>query len=163
MRDPSVVYMMSTPVVTQVNATHTGQVGAGLARIPSWRAFQTEPCGGRPTTKHALEEPYGGIMLEWYDLNVRHGHHFMVDSAKLCYKLGPVLVELNGKRFGMNGPAMPMLRKHGRVFLDPNEILRDPPDRWKWTEVSENCGVEMNWKVSAYRLPRDALALGHQP
>ena len=85
------------------------------------------------------------------------------DSAKLCYKLGAVWVESNGKRYGMNGSAMPMLRKHGHACLDLNEILRDHPDRQKWTEVSESCGDEMDWKASAYSLLRDGLALGHQP
>ena len=55
------------------------------------------------------------------------------------------------------------MRKRGHSCLDLNEILRDHPDRRKWVEVSKNCGEEMDWKVSAYRLPRDALALGHRP
>ena len=86
-----------------------------------------------------------------------------VDSAELCYKLGAVWVESNGNRYGMNGSALPMLRKQGHACLDLNEILRDHPDRGKWTEVSGNCGYEIDWTVSAYSLLREGLAMEHQP
>ena len=86
-----------------------------------------------------------------------------VDSAELCYKLGAVWLESNGKRYGMNGSALPMLRKQGHACLDLSEILRDHPDKGKWTEDSGNCGDEIDWKVSDYSLLREGLAMEHRP
>lgn len=69
-----------------------------------------------------------------------------VGSAKLCCSHGAVWVEVDGKRYGLNGMAEPILKKYGHACSDLDDIWRDHP------EVGEI-------KVSIGRLIQDGLAL----
>ena len=82
-----------------------------------------------------------------------------VDSARLCCRISAVWVEVNGKKYGVNGIAMPLLKKYGYVCPDLNEIWRDHPDKEKWVEASGTDGEALGWKVSIHRLIQDGLAL----
>ena len=85
-----------------------------------------------------------------------------VDTARLCCRFRAVWVEVNGKKYGVNGTARPLLKKYGYVCPDLNEIWRDHPDKEKWVETSRTDGEAMGWKVSIHRLIQDGLALEAQ-
>ncbi len=74
-----------------------------------------------------------------------------VASAELCYKSQAVWVEVNGRKYGVNGFAGPILKSYGYACFDLDEILRNHPD----SEV-------MGQKVSIHRLNQDGLALESQ-
>ena len=71
-----------------------------------------------------------------------------VDSAKLCCRSQAVWVEVNGRKYGVNGTAGAILKKYGSASFDLNDIWRDHPN-------SEAMGL----KVSVGRLIQDGLAL----
>lgn len=73
----------------------------------------------------------------------------VVDSAKLCCKYNAVWVEVNSKKYGLNGSARTLLPRWGHTCSDVVEIQRDHPD------------IE-GIKVSSHRLLQDGLALGGQ-
>ena len=79
-----------------------------------------------------------------------------IDSAKLCCRFRAVWVEVNGKKYGVNGTASPILKKYGYASLELKDIWRDHPDKWK---LAENSGADGEWKVSIHRLIQDGLAL----
>lgn len=86
----------------------------------------------------------------------------IVDSAKLCCKSIALWLEVNGRKYGVNGPAKGFLGKQGYECLDLNDILRDHPDQAKWFQASgSGCAAE-NWKVPIDRLIRDGQALKRQ-
>ena len=74
-----------------------------------------------------------------------------VASAELCYKSQAVWVEVNGREYGVNGFAGPILKSYGYAYFDLDEIWRDQPD-----------GEDMGPKVSIHRLIQDGLALESQ-
>ena len=51
----------------------------------------------------------------------------MVDSAKLCAKHGAVWVEVNRKKYGVNGWSKTLMRGWGHPCLDLEEIWKDHP------------------------------------
>ena len=73
----------------------------------------------------------------------------VVDSAKLCCKHNAVWVEVNGKKYGLNGSAGTMLPRWSHACSDVAEIQKDHPDFE---------GI----KVSTHRLLRDGFALEDQ-
>ena len=73
----------------------------------------------------------------------------VVDSAKLCCKHNAVWVEVNGKKYGLNGSAGTLLPRWGHTCSDVTEIQKDHPD------------IE-GIKVSTHRLLRDGFALEGQ-
>ena len=85
-----------------------------------------------------------------------------VDSARLCCRFRAVWVEVNGKKYGVNGTASPILEKYGYASLELKDIWRDHPDKWKLAEVSGPDGSDVEWKVSIHRLIQDGLALESQ-
>ena len=82
-----------------------------------------------------------------------------VDAARLCCRFRAVWVEVNGKKYGVNGTARPLLKKYGFECPDLNEIWKDHPDKEKWLEASGTDGEDIGWKVSIHRLIQDGLAL----
>lgn len=74
-----------------------------------------------------------------------------VTSAKLCCKFQAVWVEVNGRKYGLNGMAPGILEKYGYACFELNDIWRDNPD-------SETMGL----KINIGRLIRDGLALERQ-
>ena len=70
----------------------------------------------------------------------------VVDSAKLCAKHGAVWVEVNRKKYGVNGWSKTLLRGWGHTCLDLEEIWKDHPS------------VE-GLKISPHRLIQDGQAL----
>ena len=82
-----------------------------------------------------------------------------VDSAKLCCKFKAVWVEVNGRRYGVNGTAKGLLKKYGYVCLDLNDIWRDHPDRERWIQGSGGDSEAGHWKVPIHRLIQDGFAL----
>lgn len=74
-----------------------------------------------------------------------------VTSAKLCCKFQAVWVEVNGRKYGLNGMAPGILEEYGYACFELNDIWRDNPD-------SETMGL----KVNIGRLIRDGLALERQ-
>ena len=71
----------------------------------------------------------------------------MVDSAKLCAKHGAVWVEVNRKKYGINGWSKTLLREWGHTCLDLEEIWKDHPSPLK------------GLKISSHRLIQDGQAL----
>ena len=86
----------------------------------------------------------------------------IVDSARLCCRFRAVWVEVNGKKYGVNGTAMSLLKKYGYACPELNDIWRDHPDKERWVEASGTDGEAMDWKVSIHRLIQDGLALEGQ-
>ena len=82
-----------------------------------------------------------------------------VSSAELCCKYEAVWVEVNGKKYGVNGRAKTLLRNNGHACLDLNDIWRDDPEKEKYVDALGSCAEEMPWKVSIHRLLQDGLAL----
>ena len=74
------------------------------------------------------------------------GWPLTVDSAKLCCKHSAVWIEVNGKKYGLNGTASTLLPRWGHTCSDLTEIWKNHPDL-KGT------------KVSIHRLIQDGLAL----
>lgn len=72
----------------------------------------------------------------------------IVDSARLCAKHSAVWVEVNGRKYGVNGASKTMLPSWGHTCFDFEEIWRDHPTI---------DGV----KVGIHRLIQDGLALEH--
>ncbi len=70
----------------------------------------------------------------------------IVDSAKLCCKYGAVWVEVNGRKYGLNGTAKALLPSRGYTCSDLTEIWKDHP---------QHEGI----KVSIHRLLHDGLDL----
>ena len=85
-----------------------------------------------------------------------------VDSAKLCCRFQAVWVQVNGKRYGVNGTSGAILKRHGYQSLDFNDIWKDHPDREKWIEELGNGEESAGWKISIHRLIQDGLALERQ-
>ena len=85
-----------------------------------------------------------------------------VDSAKLCCRFQAVWVEVNGKKYWVNGTAEPILKKYGYASLELKHIWRDHPDRSKLFEAGGTDGEDVEWKVNIHRLIRDGLALESQ-
>ena len=71
---------------------------------------------------------------------------FIVDSAKLCRKYSAVWVEVDGRKYGLNGTAKTLLPRWGHTCSDLAEIWKDHP---------QYEGI----KVSIHRLLQDGLAL----
>ena len=71
-----------------------------------------------------------------------------VASAKLCCRSQKVWVEVNGRKYGVNGGVEGLLRKYGYACFELNDIWRDNPD-----------GGVMGVKVSTGRLVREGFAL----
>ena len=69
-----------------------------------------------------------------------------VDSAKLCCKHGAVWIEVNGKKYGLNGTALALLPRWGYTCSDLNEIWED-----------QLCFEGI--KVNVHHLIQDGLAL----
>lgn len=74
-----------------------------------------------------------------------------VASAKLCCRFQAVWVEVNGRKYGVNGVAPGVLKKYGFTCFDLNDIWRDNPG-------SEMKGL----KVNIGRLIQEGLALERQ-
>ena len=74
-----------------------------------------------------------------------------VDSAKLCCRFQAVWVEVNGRKFGVNGTADGILKRYGYACFELNDIWKDHPD-----------DETMGRKVSIGRLIQDGLALDCQ-
>ena len=70
----------------------------------------------------------------------------IVDSAKLCNKHGAVWVEVNGRKYGLNGTAATLLPRWGHNCYDLTAIQKDHSD------------LE-DIKVSPHRLLQDGLTL----
>ena len=70
-----------------------------------------------------------------------------VESAKLCCRFHAVWVEVNGRKYGVNGTAKLVLERHGHRCLDLNEIWRDHPDREMGNEA-----LGTGRKVNIHRL-----------
>ena len=85
-----------------------------------------------------------------------------VDSARLCCRFKAVWVEVNGKKYGVNGTAKGLLKKYGYTCLDLNDIWRDHPDREKWVHGSGDDSEAGHWKVPIHRLIQDGFALEHK-
>ena len=79
-----------------------------------------------------------------------------VDSAKLCCRSQAVWVEVNGRKYGVNGTASGILKIYGYECFELNDIWRDHPDK---KEAVKTVGDDLAWKVSTHRLFRDGLAL----
>ena len=73
-----------------------------------------------------------------------------VDTANLCCRAQAVWVEVNGRKYGVNGTAGGILKMYGYECFDLTDIWRDHPD-----------GEAMGLKVSFHRLIQDGLALEH--
>ena len=71
----------------------------------------------------------------------------IVDSARLCAKHGAVWVEVNGRKYGVNGASKTMLPRWGHSCFDFDEVWKSHPTIY---------GV----KVNTHRLIQDGLALG---
>ena len=82
-----------------------------------------------------------------------------VDSARLCCRDHAVWVEVNRRKYGLNGTADTFLKSYGFPQLDLNEIWRDDPVSRRWVECQ---GEGMVLKVSIHRLLQDGLALERQ-
>ena len=82
-----------------------------------------------------------------------------VDSAKLCCRFRAVWVEVNGKKYGVNGTASPILQKYGYASRELKDIWKDHPDKWKLAKASGTDGEDAEWRVSIHRLIQDGLAL----
>ena len=74
-----------------------------------------------------------------------------VASAKLCCRFQGVWVEVNGRKYGLNGIAPGILKRYGFTCFELNDIWRDNPD-------SEAMGL----KVNIDRLIQEGLALERQ-
>ena len=74
-----------------------------------------------------------------------------VESAKLCCRFQAVWVEVEGKKYGVNGSARQVLPRFGYACFELNDIWRDHPD-----------GEDLGWKVNFHRLRQDGLALEGQ-
>ncbi len=74
-----------------------------------------------------------------------------VASAKLCCRAQAVWVEVNGRKYGVNGLADGLLKRCGHACFEPNDIWRDYPD-----------GEAASPKVSIGRLIQEGLALERQ-
>ena len=70
----------------------------------------------------------------------------MVDSAKLCAKHGAVWVEVNSKKYGVNGWSTTLLKGWGHTCLDLEEIWKDDP-------------TVKGLKISPHRLIQDGQVL----
>ena len=79
-----------------------------------------------------------------------------VDSARLCCKDQAVWVEVNGRKFALNGTAMGVLKSIGFACLELNYIWKDHPDRKK---LVKDFGEDLVLKVSTHRLLKDGFAL----
>ncbi len=82
-----------------------------------------------------------------------------VDSARLCCKFNAVWLEVNGRRYGVNGTATGLLKKYGYACLDLNDIWRDHPDREKWMQGPGDDSEAGHWKVPIQRLIQEGFAL----
>ena len=51
-----------------------------------------------------------------------------VDSARLCYAMQAVWVEVKGKKYDLNSMAKIVLPRHGHDYCDLREIWKDDPD-----------------------------------
>ena len=71
-------------------------------------------------------------------------------------------MEVNRKKYGVNGTAGPMLKRYGFACVELNDIWRDHPDKEKWIGALGADGEAMDWKVSIHRLIQDGLALERQ-
>ena len=74
-----------------------------------------------------------------------------VASAKLCCRAQAVWVEVNGRKYGVNGLAEGFLKRCGYACFELNDIWRDNPN-----------GEAMGPKVSIGRLIQEGLALERQ-
>lgn len=70
----------------------------------------------------------------------------IVDSARLCAKHGAVWVEVNGRKYGVNGASKAMLPSWGHSCFDFEEVWRDHP-------------VIDGVKIGIHRLIQDGLSL----
>ena len=82
-----------------------------------------------------------------------------VDSARQCCRFRAVWVEVNRKKYWLNGTAEPILKKYGYASRELNEIWRDHTGKWKLAEASGSDGRDVEWRVSIHRLLQDGLAL----
>ena len=83
----------------------------------------------------------------------------IVAQAKLCCKHGAVWVEVDGKRYGLNGWAEPLLKQRGVPIYDLRPIWRDQPGQAD-TESTSGCdGESFRLKVGVGRLLDDGRAL----
>lgn len=71
-----------------------------------------------------------------------------VDSAMLCCRFQAVWVEVNGRKYGVNGTAGAILKKYGYACFELKDIWRDRPD-----------GEATGLKVNIGPLIQDGLAL----
>ena len=85
-----------------------------------------------------------------------------VDLAKLCSRFQAVWIEVDGKKYWLNGIAEPILKKYGYASLELKDIWKDHPDKWKLAEASGTHREDVEWKVSIHRLIQDGLALEGQ-
>ncbi len=85
-----------------------------------------------------------------------------VDSAKLCCNGTAVWVEVNNRKYGVNGLAGPLLRKWGHTIHDLNEIWKDHPERQEVIRMSGTDDEEISWKVNIGRLIQEGLELGRR-
>ena len=85
-----------------------------------------------------------------------------VDSAKLCVRSGAVWVEVNGRKYGLNGFAEPMLRGRGFKCFDLNEIWMDNAEMNELIKASGTSEETITLKVSLGRLIKDGLNLESQ-
>ena len=82
-----------------------------------------------------------------------------VNSAKLCCLYPAVWVEVNGKRYGVNGTADGLLKNRGFACLNLHEIWRDNPESEWFTECDDGAQSGASPKVNVSRLLQDGLAL----
>ena len=82
-----------------------------------------------------------------------------VAEAKLCCKHGAVWVEVERKKYRLNGWAEPLLKQHGVPIQELEPIWRDHPERAEIVSKLGADGETFVWKVDVGRLLNDGRAL----
>ena len=82
-----------------------------------------------------------------------------VSSAKLCNRFMAVWVEVDGKKYRLNGTSEAILRRFGHKSLELGPIWKDHPDKEKWAKELGTEAEPFEWKVNIGRLIQDGLDL----
>ena len=83
-----------------------------------------------------------------------------VDSAKLCSRFLAVWVEVDGRKYRLNGSSEAVLRRFGHKSFELDPIWKDDPEWEKWNAEFGTCKDVKGWKISIHRLIKDGHALG---
>ena len=86
-----------------------------------------------------------------------------VNSAKLCNRFMAVWVEVEGRKYRLNGTSEATLKRFGHKSFALHAIWRDHPEKEKWAKELGKSDEPFEWKVNIGRLIQDGLALEHQP